>query len=589
MYRAWEKALSLFLCLVMCFSLLPVSAFADKEAAADDNNVTAEAVEVAEEQPPLEYTQTEEKTRDVIPPGEPCGDDLTWTLADGTLTISGTGRMYDYKDVEDEYDWAPLAPWYDCIADITSLSIGSGVTYIGAFAFKNCYELKCVVIPGNVKEIGTGAFWSCALTDVTIGSGTEIVGACAFYSCGALSSVTLPGSVNLIGNGAFYDCISLTDITIPEGVTVIANSTFRTCRNLASVRLPISLEKIEDSAFYDCTGLQNIYYPGTSEQWAAIKIIGDYNAPLYSAAVNTQVTEGPEQDTAVIDQASVIFDGLLRLKYYLILPDPLKDSSSCFIVFYNNGEETRRLPLSDGITGSDGKTVFYYDVVAKAIDNDVTMKLVDDTGGLIPMSGTSGTDYTESGATLSVGTYARRMMTDGETDNMRALAGALNDYGIAAGRYFGIANDGALSAETVAVTEETLKDYEVVITGEKPEGISQVTLTVMFEADNALRLYYAYKEGFGPEGYTYLVDGQPAELRQRQTDGSYYLTVPNIAAKKLDEAHTFTVSDGTSTYSFSTSVLSYARLLIHTENDNSSNLGKALYVYNIKAEAYFGE
>ncbi len=57
-----------------------------------------------------------------------CGDNLTWSLENGTLTISGTGAMTDYTSTDH-------APWYDYGADIQELSIGAGVTKIGAYAF----------------------------------------------------------------------------------------------------------------------------------------------------------------------------------------------------------------------------------------------------------------------------------------------------------------------------------------------------------------------------------------------------------------------------------------------------------------------
>lgn len=45
-----------------------------------------------------------------------CGDDLTWTLANGTLTVSGTGDMWDYSAAtvpteENPYQRRSTAPW----------------------------------------------------------------------------------------------------------------------------------------------------------------------------------------------------------------------------------------------------------------------------------------------------------------------------------------------------------------------------------------------------------------------------------------------------------------------------------------------
>ncbi|GAB6013228.1 hypothetical protein [Viscerimonas tarda] len=53
---------------------------------------------------------------------------LSWSLNDGTLTISGTGVMTDY---ELEY-----APWYSYRADITTIDIQDGVTQLDMALFR---------------------------------------------------------------------------------------------------------------------------------------------------------------------------------------------------------------------------------------------------------------------------------------------------------------------------------------------------------------------------------------------------------------------------------------------------------------------
>ena len=54
-----------------------------------------------------------------------CGDNLTWTLDNGTLTISGTGKMKDY----DREDYRP-ASWYSNRKSIKNIVIEKGVTNI---------------------------------------------------------------------------------------------------------------------------------------------------------------------------------------------------------------------------------------------------------------------------------------------------------------------------------------------------------------------------------------------------------------------------------------------------------------------------
>ena len=105
-----------------------------------------------------------------------CGDNLTWKLdSAGTLTISGTGKMYDY-----EYN--PGAPWMGDA--VKKAVIQSGVTYIGQFAFSGCPSLANVEMADTVTEIGSEAFYMArSLTDVKFSKDLLRIGRGAFGCC----------------------------------------------------------------------------------------------------------------------------------------------------------------------------------------------------------------------------------------------------------------------------------------------------------------------------------------------------------------------------------------------------------------------
>ena len=117
-----------------------------------------------------------------------CGENLTWTLGeDGTLTISGTGDMYDYYN-----DFFGQSK-------IKNVIIKNGVTSIGNSAFEICGKLTSIEIPVGVTSL------------------KDFV----FYGCSSLTSITMPEGLTSIGGGAFYGCSSLTSIAIQAGVTSI--------------------------------------------------------------------------------------------------------------------------------------------------------------------------------------------------------------------------------------------------------------------------------------------------------------------------------------------------------------------------------
>lgn len=226
-----------------------------------------------------------------------CGDDLTWKLGDkGTLTISGTGEMYNYSMAD--------APWKEQKDLISALVVENGATSIGSSTFDGYTSLKSIKLASTVKSIGNNAFSNTGITSLNLPEGLESIGIGAFYNCekmtelklpeslttlnnGAfafckgLTAVTLPSKITFIGALAFEECTGLTSITIPENVTEIRNQAFYYCTALTMVELPKALQTVGDNAFYE-TKLQDVYYAGTEEDWGKIAI-GVKNEPLTNA------------------------------------------------------------------------------------------------------------------------------------------------------------------------------------------------------------------------------------------------------------------------------------------------------------------
>lgn len=211
-----------------------------------------------------------------------CGANLTWTLQDGTLTISGTGDMGDWVDYS---PWYIYAPWFMESAQIKTVIIQEGCSSITESSFVGCYNLQSVTIPEGVTAIGDSAFANCyALTEITLPATLKTIGEAVFDSCSKLDcfnvaksnpnfvsidgvlftadrssllyypsgkqdvTYDIPQGVTTIGAYAFYGNKTLRQVTFPDGLTTIGKSAFRSV-DLVTLSFPETLTSIGSNAF----------------------------------------------------------------------------------------------------------------------------------------------------------------------------------------------------------------------------------------------------------------------------------------------------------------------------------------------------
>lgn len=136
-----------------------------------------------------------------------CGDNATWSYQNGTLTISGSGPMYDYASTNEQ-------PWRHFFDQITSISVDSGITRIGTRAFASLYSLSSVSLPQSIQSIGESAFFGSSVSDIWIPKGVTDIERYAFNYCDNLTSINIPSTVTTIGNYVFYGSRNLANINV---------------------------------------------------------------------------------------------------------------------------------------------------------------------------------------------------------------------------------------------------------------------------------------------------------------------------------------------------------------------------------------
>ena len=201
-----------------------------------------------------------------------CGDSAKWTLdAAGTLTISGSGKTWDFIDE----DWNANAPWYDASLRlrIKKVVVEKGITYVGTRAFYDCSEMTSVSLPTTLETMGADVFMYCTgLTSVTIPDGVTFISGDFFRGCTSLKSVTLPDSLRETGGCTFMYCTSLTSVRLPATLLSISWQMFKDCKSLTSLTIPRSVVNVKQDAFSGCTALKNVTYTGTTADWKALTI-----------------------------------------------------------------------------------------------------------------------------------------------------------------------------------------------------------------------------------------------------------------------------------------------------------------------------
>ena len=256
-----------------------------------------------------------------------CGANVRWTFADGVLTLSGSGAMYDYENSEA----SPFAQRQDVkkivinsgvtrignyafsnMHKIESVSLPSTLTEIGDYAFNWCRNFKSLTLPGSIKKIGSYAFSMysefesinfpeglgvikdhafnyTSLTSLKLPSTLTDLGEFAFNYCTDIKgTVTIPGSVKTVSEDAFWNCTGIEKVVLENGVVRILGGAFNGCRALSSVSIPSSVTTIGSGAFMDCKKLTSVSLP------SSIKTLGSgafRNTGLQSITVPSSVTQ----------------------------------------------------------------------------------------------------------------------------------------------------------------------------------------------------------------------------------------------------------------------------------------------------------
>ena len=268
-----------------------------------------------------------------------CGDNATWSLEDGVLTISGTGPMTSYS-------LSVNVPWYGIRTAINKLIVEEDITKVGKYALQNATNLIGAYLPNSITSLDDYVFNGCtslayivsaattpptipahstgyssyesgtftnvlttaliyvpsgsesayatASTDPSYASSTgwrRFTTICPYGTCGATGNeenVTwafnpTAGSLTISGTGAMADYAS---------ASAMPWNSFKT--SITSIVIEDDVTTIGQRAFYGCTALTSVTFPET------FSAIGNY--AFYNCSGLTSIAL-PEGITAIGNSA----------------------------------------------------------------------------------------------------------------------------------------------------------------------------------------------------------------------------------------------------------------------------------------------
>ncbi|RJV71951.1 leucine-rich repeat domain-containing protein [Coprococcus sp. AF27-8] len=179
-------------------------------------------------------------------------------------------------------------------------------------------EIKSVVIPDSVIEIGERAFYTCLqLEEVTMGNGVKKIGQEVFAGCFKMKTIHLSDSLQEIGLRAFNFCESLEALELPSSLRNIEMEAFGNCISLKSLNIPDGVQAIPPGTFDRCSSMEELYIPSSvTKIGAGSKLMPQYvgertgledcdNLTIYGAAGSAAEKYAQEKDITFVEDESM--------------------------------------------------------------------------------------------------------------------------------------------------------------------------------------------------------------------------------------------------------------------------------------------
>ncbi len=206
-----------------------------------------------------------------------------YTATNGILILLETGELYLWPMANTTTEFTVPAnmtsipsKMFQNNASLKKITIHSGVTYIGTYAFSGSDIEEFVFEPCATElVIDNSAFSNCELvTEMNLPYGTTLLGSSVFNGCDNLQKVNLPDTITEMGANTFAYCVKLSEVKLPARLSVMPNSAFSNCPSLEEITLPAAMNDCGmgrvTSPFSFCTSLKNIWVEEGSRSFKSV-------------------------------------------------------------------------------------------------------------------------------------------------------------------------------------------------------------------------------------------------------------------------------------------------------------------------------
>lgn len=136
------------------------------------------------------------------------------------------------EDLFNDYNSNYRGSLADYFLTRTALPLFKFMEKLPDYFMQNSEDISSIVIPGNIKMIGKGAFKNSAVETVKLENGIEVLGTGCFEDCKNLKAIDLSDTITAIPNSCFKGCVNLVKVFLPDNIQTIGADAFSGCDNV---------------------------------------------------------------------------------------------------------------------------------------------------------------------------------------------------------------------------------------------------------------------------------------------------------------------------------------------------------------------